>query len=75
MELTSVSNPKRAISCSMGFETEFAATCAVAPGTFVMTKTCGGVESGNKFLGKVTNAMIPTTKNPKMMEYNKYGLL
>ena len=75
IELTSVTSPNLEISCSIGFETVLAATCAVAPGTLVMTITCGGFASGKRFLGSSTKATIPMIKNPAIKAYNRYGLL
>ena len=70
-ELISVTIPNRDTSCSMGFETVLAATCAVAPGTLVITMTCGGFESGKRFLGSTMSATIPMMKNPPINEYSR----
>ena len=62
VELISVISPRRAISCSMGFETVLAATCAVAPGIAVITITWGGFASGNRFFGKCCQANYSQNK-------------
>ena len=67
-ELTSVMNPSRATSSSIGLETVDAATFAVAPGTEVMTTILGGFASGKRFFGSVVNPTIPIMKKPAIKE-------
>ena len=75
MELISVTKPNLEISCSIGLDTVLAATCAVAPGTLVITITCGGLASGNRFFGNVNKAIIPMIKKPAIIAYSVYGRL